>query len=558
MAKKEPKQQNNIKNTNTHSPGLLLSANNFFSKNAQKLFWICFALSVLFTFLQFDVKISIEHDDALYVQAGYQYLHDFPNYYYTANAPFYPMLMGIFIWLFGLNLIALKIVSALFMLGSFFFFYKAFRPHLPALVLYPVLLIIVSSPLFIHFACMTFTEGLWLLIQALYFVVIFKIITNTQFEEKVFKNWKLWLLAGLLSFLLVLTKSVSYAIVPAALLYFLLQKQFKNLLAFLCSFGFFFASFAGLKKIIWGTSASNVDGQMNMLLQKDPYDASMGNEDLSGFIVRFFENVKFYTSRRFFQIVGLQDDLSTYRSSALAALVVLLVLWGTYQAFKNKNKFLLFAALHSIALVALSFIMLQTKWDQPRIVMIHVPVMLCLIFYGLYQSFYQSKYFGLQFVSLTLIIIVSLSTVGKSLKFSAKNFHALSKNIKGDIYYGYTPDWVNYLKMSVYCAENLAPESLVACRKAPMSFIYTKGHKFYPVYRAFSNDPDSILASFKKAKVSHILVASLRMNPYMQTENVINTMHRLVQPIVEKYPNKLELVQTIGESEPAYLLKINY
>ena len=139
------------------------------------------------------------------------------------------------------------------------------------------------------------------------------------------------------------------------------------------------------------------------------------------------------------------------------------------------------------------------------------------------------------------------------------------KNLKGDIYYGYTPDWQNYLKLSAYCKDSLPKSSYVAARKAPMSFVYAKGKHFYPIYSVIAKDPqtqqsnpDSALAIFKKNKVTHLLIASLRINPTKNTGDVINTLHNIAGPIMQKYPQKLVLVKEMGFSEQAYLYEIKY
>ena len=146
-----------------------------------------------------------------------------------------------------------------------------------------------------------------------------------------------------------------------------------------------------------------------------------------------------------------------------------------------------------------------------------------------------------------------------------KNIPIVTKNLKGDIYYGYTPDWQNYLKISAWCADSLPQTSLIACRKAPMSFVYGKGKHFFPVYSVFGRDPntnqsnpDSALAILKRNHVTHILLASLRIDPSKNTGEIINTLHNIAYPIAQKYPDKLRLVKTIGEVEEASLYEIKY
>jgi hypothetical protein len=152
-----------------------------------------------------------------------------------------------------------------------------------------------------------------------------------------------------------------------------------------------------------------------------------------------------------------------------------------------------------------------------------------------------------------------------STKRGLKNLPVVTKNLKGDIYYGYTPDWENYLKLSAWCADSLPQTSLVACRKAPMSFVYGKGKHFYPIYSVIARDtatnqsnPDSALAILQRNKVTHIMIASIRLNPKMNTGEVINTIHFILSPISQKYPQKLKLTKRFGEAESAELYEILY
>src|ERR1044071_3036806 len=110
--------------------------------------------------------------------------------------------------------------------------------------------------------------------------------------------------------------------------------------------------------------------------------------------------------------------------------------------------------------------------------------------------------------------------------------------------------------MNEWCQESLPETTLVASRKAPMSFVYGKGKKFFPIYSVIKKDtatqqsqPDSALAFFAQNKVTHIMVASLRIDPTKNSGQIINTVHNIIQPIMEKYPNKLKLVHTEGMNE---------
>ena len=66
-----------------------------------------------------------------------------------------------------------------------------------------------------------------------------------------------------------------------------------------------------------------------------------------------------------------------------------------------------------------------------------------------------------------------------STRFLLENKKILKESLKGNMFYGFTPDWVNYLKMSEYTG-NLDDSTIVACRKPGISFIYGK-KKFYGI-----------------------------------------------------------------------------
>ena len=241
---------------------------------------------------------------------------------------------------------------------------------------------------------------------------------------------------------------------------------------------------------------------------------------------------------------------------------------GFYWASKSKNDALFFSVIFSSSLIALTFITLQTRWDQPRLIMIHVPIMLITMLYGLYQLFRKSAYFQNVFIAIC-VIIASSSFISSSSKIP-DNIPIVLKNLDGDKYYGYSPDWVNFFKIGEWCSKNLPDSSLVASRKASMSFVYGNGKKFFPVYKVIFTDtatgysnPDSVLQYFKRNKVTHVILASLRRDPNRADGNIINTLHRIFEPVGQKYPGVLRLVrqepaEDKSQIEPAYLYEINY
>jgi len=231
------------------------------------------------------------------------------------------------------------------------------------------------------------------------------------------------------------------------------------------------------------------------------------------------------------------------------------------------------------------------------------------------------------------------------------------KNLKGNRYYGYSPDWVNFLRMSEWAAKNVPEGSLIASRKPSMSFIYGDGRDFYGLYRfpslpsdtaflrleqhdgnpviinereiksrklpvqleysmkreveafisagdtmysvyyfsdqtepgylanlqsyniVYERDlgflrnkitasgkpglavvPDSLINLLQRSNVDYMIRANLRLNPAQKTNRVVNTVHRYMYYMEQKYFGIFSQVSQIGgnDEEPAYLFRIHW
>lgn len=543
--------------------------NTWCEKRNKGLFYFTLAITLLFSILHFNARISEGNDDSLYVEAGYNYANDFFNYYYTSNAPFYPMFLGIIISVFGLKLIVLKISSVICNFFFVYFLYKAFKNRVQPIILSFVLLFVAVNHHFQYHASQTYTEAFFLCLQSIYLVVLFKLFDMLSNKES-FTTKQIniqWLLYGFILFVMTMSRNVSAVLVPLIVGFFVLRKEWKNAIYSAVAFLIFKIPFEILKSIIW-KAKSQYELQGKLFFQKDPYDITKGYEDFGGFVTRFFDNCNMYLSRRILQILGFASDNMDRNSGMLAFIVAVLFFVGFIIVLKNKNTFLSYSGFHLFAMVFTTFIVLQQRWDQPRLIMVHLPIMLIIVFYGLHSMMKKSAV-GKNFLAAFLIIIFLSSFISSTTRIS-KNLDNLSHNLKGDIYYGYTPDWANFLKMSAWCADNLPDSSFVASRKAPMSFVYGKGMAFYPVYKVFALDtatkysnPDSVLAVFKRKKVTHVILGSLRRDPSKNDGDIINTVHRVIQPVAQKYPQKIRLVHQIPEAdkpqvEPTYLYEIKY
>ena len=542
-------------------------------------------LAGLFAFLLFDVKISEGNDDSMYIEAAWNYAQDFTGYFYRANAPLYPMALGIITMITGLNLIVYKIINTLLFLVFIYFTYRAFSGRIPDVILFPVMILTAINSQLIFFASQTYTEIPYLALQAV-FIWIFLSGYEKQKQNPGKANIlngsviKFALSVAFFLFLLTMTRNIAIGVVAGVLIFLLIERDFK--LAAVTA-----GMYAGLR-ILWTFTLNTVWGkgdqyssQWQILRMKNPYNAAEGVEEWSGFPVRFISNLDLYTSKRLLQIFGFRGETATDTWPLFSLLIAAFILWCVWKIFRiqpgekdtisnatetiisaSAKRALMLGALTFIMPFGLTLIVLQTHWETVRLIVVYLPFIAMILFFGFYFLWHQGnkKRSWLFIVPVGLILTVSTFA---TLKKTVNHFPVLVKNLNGDKYYGYTPDWENYLKLSEWCADHLPPDAVIAARKAPMSFVYGKGRTFFPVYSAVAinpnsnlSDPDSVLAYFKQHQVTHAIAASIRTNPYVNDGIIINTIQRMLIPIAQKYPGKLKLIKQIGDEEAAHLYEI--
>jgi hypothetical protein len=494
MAKKQANNQVNKKqitqppqvkkNTPPPAKDILDSLDNFFLKREKFVLYIGLFLTILFSLLLFDVKVGPGGDDSAYIQRAYDFVHSFayPGY----QGALYPLLLSLFIWLFGIKLILLKFLSLIFMAVSMYFFYKAFSKKVPQSLLAISFILLSFNYYLLYFSSQTYNEAFFMMVQAIFFWYLAK----NFILDKANPSYKNFLILGLLLFLLTLTKNVAYASIAAVIGYFILTKQWKSAWKTLAGFFIFDIPFEIVKRIVWGSSGLQMSSQGSGLMLKDFYNPSKGNEDFIGFLQRLVDNSNLYFSKHFFKFLGFRPEI-TEISPFLTIITWLLLGVAFYWAFR-KNKLLLFTSIYTILLCLTTFLVLQKSWDQWRLIIIVFPFLLLLGF----SSFYhigKLKGFGIIQVAVPILAIIIFFTSFFKTTLDKTNFQTdvLSHNLEGEMLYGLTPDWVNYIKMSEWAAKNTPANALTGVRKTDISFIYG-GRKFFGITKVYSISADSL------------------------------------------------------------------
>ncbi|MDN4165482.1 glycosyltransferase family 39 protein [Cytophagales bacterium LB-30] len=542
---------NTTKPKQSPSSSFIDSVENWITQRELLVVFLCMVATALLCIWQFNPRMSFATDDAGYVRRAFLLIDqgNFPTY----QGPLYPLFLSVFVYLFGISISLLKGISTLLLVAQVFFFYKAFRSHMPPIVWLSVLVIMSLNPYFLYYGSYTFNEAFMLCIQALVFWLISR-HWERYTNEPVQKNVGIWLLFGFLLLLLQLTKSVSVVAVLAFAVYFLIHKKWAQAGASLVSLGFWMMVYQGFLRFIIGITPSS---QLEQLTRKNFYDPSQGQEDMAGYIARFTENFGNYISVHFYKILGFRPhsfgiigetmpdkpEASIVLSILFIALAIV-ALWKTYQ----HNKLALVVLLYAAAVFVVSFFALQTIWNQDRLIIPYVPYVLLGFFAALYYWSKESKNSLASSVLAFGLLLLPLVQFPLSVKVAKSNSQIREQVNKGYVAYGFMPSIVSFVEVSKWIGENIPrPDTKVVTNKPEEAFMYAGGNYFERI-NAKNKTADELLALLKEGGFTYLMVDRLGANAGLA-----------YQTLQAAYPEKLSLVVQAGTDNGAtYLFKINY
>lgn len=524
-------------------------------KNQCIVFFLGTALTLVFSLLLFNYTVSTGGDDSGYV-IGAKYFAEgirFP----TWHGAFYPIFLSWFISVFGgINVVAFKCFSLIFMTLHFILLFKTFKNRIPFAALLWTTLTVATSGYLLYYASQTYSEALFMLLQAAIFYYFYryeKEITDRPFEKQSLIHWAV---ITLLMFALAITRNIGLGIVIVVASYLVIGKKYKALIPSVGFFAGFYLLFSLYKKVIWKVKGAGFMAQLENMAWKDFYKHDLGKEDFVGFLVRIWDNANLYLSKHFAMMIGLRPAGSSTILVGLTAVILCAFVVATLLIWK-KNKPLLLIGIYLVVFIGGTFVTQQKHWDQERLILVYVPLMLIYLGTALFQHLDKLNFKGLnKFVCLGIIALL-ISNVYQTTKRIDKK--QIAQTLQGDKYGGFSNDWQNYLKMCEWAGDNLPSDANVLCRKPNMAAIYGQSDfQFKGLYRVPYFVADSIRNKIKRQNITHVIMANLRRNPKVANGRTINTIQRALAFYTSKYPSEFKLVKQIGKSEPAFLFKIEW
>lgn len=519
----------------------------FIDQHWRVLLALILLTSALFIGLTFDPKVSIGGDDSWYVLAAQDFWNGvaFPSW----HGSFYSILLSPLIALLGISLVPLKLLSVLFTLAAVWLLAVSFRKRISPLTWLIGTALFALTPHLVTLASTTYSEPLFLLIQSAIFYTLFAYEAQTG---ATIKQKGLWLLLlAFLTFALALTRNVGYAAFLALLVYFLaLRRDWRASALYGTGFILLQVLFSVYRRLVWGVTDASFAGQLNRALQVDFYNASAGQEDLWGMLVRFAQNCKQYLSGHNGQFVGFPSATGSWVITLLIVAVLLFLLIRTWK----RSRVLALLGIYLAAMYGITFITQQVAWNQMRLVLVYFPLFLFFFLDGLHELL-KAKNF--QRLSVLLLILLGIALLSHIVQNSRNvDIARLRSNLRGDRFAGYTPDWDSYLRMSEWVGKNIPDSVVVACRKPNNSRIYGN-RPFFGIFKLPSLDADTVQQFLDSNRVEYVMCGRLRRFTEKRTEDYINTLHVMLSVVLIKQPDYIDLVHRIGANEPTVLFKLN-
>lgn len=503
------KQAENIKNQKVANPAakkvsapgeekdLFGKLNAYFDRRISWIFWVIMSVTFIFSLLLFDSRVSLSGDDSFYIIRASDFIHSFK--YPGFQGPLYPIVLSLWVAVFGISLVPLKFFSLLLIMGFMYLFFKAYRNRIPSLLLVTIMVCMSVNSFILYYGSQTYNEAFYLFMQMVLVLVFFRHFIDNESAVSTKDDIKRHLILAITLLGLTLTKNMGYSAVFAVTGYFLLKAQWKNLVYAVAAFGIVLIVFQGVKYALWNDGGMQFSSQGSGLMYKDYYNPQAGKEDLAGFYARLVDNSRLYLSKHFVSVIGLRKSEPVMGvSSTVTTLVYIFAIASLLLTFK-KNRYIFFTGLMTGAFLLITFVVLQTRWDQSRLVIPAVPGLLLMIFSTFYYFSEQKKYrmFQLSIPLLVLIIFFkSLAVAGVSAKEN--------QSISGK-YGGLTPDWKNYLKASEWASVNLPKDAVIACRKPSISFVYGKGRNFYGIMQLPNYKTEAFFGNMAKDQSSYMV-----------------------------------------------------
>lgn len=435
----------------------------------------------------------------------YSYMpYSIPVIHYT---PIFPLLLMPLIFLFGYNIILLKLIPLILGLLSILIFYSLIKQFTDKKTTLIITLIVALNPLILIFSHSLLTEipYLFFSLLALYYI------------NKYDKSSKYLILASLFLLLSYFTRAMGLSLIVATGLLFLTKKKFKELITIM--------SIVILPVILWIIRSTIVKtkfslGESAFILFNDStnsiYSSGLPYTSFWHFITNVFSNIYSYLGPAILTDINKVSGLSFGKLSLILALFGL-ILWSITLFGVIKSYFKHRSILEYYFIVYLAIVMLW-NWQSIRFLIPIIPLILYYFVIGLKSIKINKKIFHI-----IIIFILAVSLIGSVFEVTRQH---------KDPYYG--EDWEDLYQMGLWVKENIPENSILLSRKPAMVYLWSGEQTFGYPYN--SKTYQFIIDN----KINYIILDSFKWT---------ETTKNFLKPVIEQNKEDFKLIHQIGETK---------
>ena len=490
---------------------------------------IIFAFIIVYPII-FDKKVNLGGDNASYYilgkaissGQGYTNIHVPGNPAHNHFPPGYPAILAAFMFVSS-NIVFLKWVNGLFLLGTAVLSYLLFLRFTEnkGMAFVGAILILFNFHL-LNYGTIMMSEVPFLFFGTLAMLLFVRLQQN---EKTWYKDPNFYLLVLVSSFAYHI-RTAGIALVAGFALYMLLNKNWKELLAYL-------AGFVALG-IPWFLRGQSLGGSsyLTQLFLKNPYREELGKMELADWFTRFGNNLTRYLGKEIPNGIfpGIEVDYTPDATGHVfyGILIMAVVIFGLVK-LPNYRLLITGYLLGTFGILLLW----PDVWFGIRFMLPLIPLLLFLFLYGIYAL-----------VNLALTK-ATLSTRLNPLLFLVfiLFFTPQVKTLAEAADAPYQEKFKNYFEVAAWANKN-TPKDAIVCTRKPGLFYLFAGRQA----AQFENTPDynAFFGAFDERGITHVVIDQLG---YAQTG-------RFLVPAIQDNPEKFQIIkQTIAPE--TYMLTYN-
>ena len=518
--------------------------------------WVAlFGLSML----AYKELISTNGDNAEYIvgakslveEGGFYKLYSINNTPNDRLPPVIAIMLAPIYKTFGMDITKMKWVILLSYFFSIPLFYLIVRNYMEES--WAIILSIVSfaSPLLLHMSSMIMTELPFVFWSLLCIYVVILMAKEKAFTKKFYI---FGILSAFLSLIVFLTRSIGFGMLPALVFFVFVLVNWKQLLKKDYSL---FKSFE-FKRFIAISTIVIAFGVIYLAYEKlfiGASKAGMASEKIS-----FSENVGRnlgYTWKVWAQMIFPKNVAFWFIEPSKFTLKSIDVLWGTVTlaslvsilvaVYKKVYPAIAILFCYLIILIASNS---TAEMVLARYILIFVPI---AVFALIYSTIFFLKKFK-QTVKIAMPIALGISALVLLSSFKGNALLIQKENLPKEVNIGF----LNYIEMGEWCKQNLPQDAYISSRKPRLFYLFSDkknlGITNYHEINDYVMNGKIDFDAFQEFKFQQWREKGV---DYLILDGFNGSTAQNIYPIVNRNPNKFQVVHQIGEQAPSYLVKVN-